>query len=652
MQGLTDERRRLVDRYTIDAKTTAARGSAAVAEPEIPRQEAPAVFVASWGTERVRAGTLTALLIFSSAAGLMLVSAADALSRSGHKHGGVLFWFGLLAIFLPVTARLTSSFPTRNERVGLLVLLGLASYLVKVFRDPFRFLYADEFVHQYNAVSIATTHSLFHENPILPATPSYPGLEAPTAALATMTGVSTFTAGLVVIAVARLIMMLALFLLYETVTGSARIAGLAAALYAASPHYLFFIADFSYESLALPIALLALVAVLRARSPVARGGPGWLIVSLLLIAGVVVTHHMTSYALIITLLGICLVPLPWLREQPRRPWTAAAVATALTAGWLVLVANKTVGYLSPVIVGALHETIRTFQGEAKARQLFGSSAGAGTGPAWEHFVAFASAAIVAVSVPLGARVLWRRFRDLPTAIVFAVAAVAYVGSLALRLVPAAWPIAARASEFLFVGAALVLALFALWMLERSPSTRVRAGLVVAAALLLIGDVISTTPSSTRLAQPYRVSVNGGAVEPQAVAVAQWASKQLGPGNRVAAQTADGRFLLVDGRQHIFIGSNPPIAQILKTKVLYPWQIADLRHARIRYVVTDSQPSGGDVANGYYFSREHRDRQLALAARKFQQAGAEPIYDSGDIVVYDLQAGLREGPQPNVHLRRG
>lgn len=625
-----------------------------MAEPEMPVQEVPAVLAAGRETERIRAGTLTALFILSSATGLMLVSAADALSRSGHKHGGVLFWLGLLAIFLPVTARLTSSSPTRNERVGLLVLLGFASYLVKVFRDPFRFLYADEFVHQYNAVSIVATHSLFHENPILPATPSYPGLEGPTAALASMTGVSTFTAGLVVIAVARLIMMLALFLLYETVTGSCRVAGLAAALYAASPHYLFFDADFSYESLALPIALLALVAVLRARPPAGSGNRAWLIAAVMLTAGVVVTHHMTSYALIITLLGICLVPLPWLPRQPRRPWTAAAVAIALTAGWLVLVASKTVGYLSPVILGALHETIRTFQGEAKVRQLFGSSAGATTGPAWEHYVAFLSAAIVAVAVPLGARVIWRRFRDLPAAIVFVVAAVAYVGSLALRLVPAAWPIAARASEFLFVGGALTLALFALWMLERFHGRPARACLVLAAALLLIGNVISTTPSSSRLAQPYRVSVRGGDVVPQGETVAQWASKELGPGNRVAAQAADGRFLLVDGRQHIFVGSNPPIAQILKTKVLAPWQIAALRRARIRYVVTDSHPSGADVANGYYFSQDRRDRRLALAARKFRQAGAEPIYDSGDIVVYDLQPGLRAPlpPQrPQAHRRR-
>jgi hypothetical protein len=629
-----------------------ARGTAAVvARPETHSSQVRAVTddAQPWPTEPVDVGTLSALLVLSSAVGLMLVSAADALSRSGHQHGSVLFWLGLLAIFLPVTARLTSRAPSRNERVGLLVLLGLASYLVKVFRDPFRFLYADEFVHQFNANSILATHALFHKNPILPATPAYPGLEAPTAALSALTGMSTFASGLLIIAVSRLIMMLALFLLYETVTGSGRVAGLAAALYAASPHYLFFIADYSYESLALPIAILALAAALRARPASGGHSRAWLIVALFLSIGVVVTHHMTSYALIVTLLAICVVPLPWLRRRVPRPWGALVVAVVVTAGWLVLVGRETVGYLSPVVLGALRETIRTVQGEAQVRQLFGASNGAAEGPAWEHYVGFGSAALVAIAVPFGLYVVWRRYRHLPAAIVLAVAGVVYVGSLVLRLVPSAWVIAARASEFLFIGAGLTLALFTLWALERFPGLAARAGLLVAAAIVLVGGVISTTPSSTRLAEPYRVSVRGGDLVPQAATAAQWVSEVLGPGNRVAAQAGDGRFLLVDGRQRVFSGTNPPVAQILQTRVLRPWQIALLRRLGIRYVVTDSQPSGADDANGFYFFRNQPQRHLVLARMKFRQAGADPIYDSGNIVVFDLSPGLRSPAPPQEQI---
>lgn len=638
--GLSDQRRALVNRYTVDAETAASHGEGIATDMTAAHTELIPILpsrttAAELPRERSDVGTIVALLIFSSALGLGLVSTADALSRSGHKHGGLPFWLGLLAIFLPVTARLASKWPTRNERVGLLMLLGLASFLVKVFRDPFRFLYTDEFVHQYNAVSILATHKLFSGNPILPATPAYPGLEAPTAALASLTGMSTFAAGLVVIAAARLIMMLALFLLYETVTGSGRVAGLAAALYAASPHYLFFVADFSYESLALPIAILALTATLRARPSAARGSRAWFAVALILIAGVVVTHHMTAYALIVTLLGVCVIPLPWVRQRLRRPWSILAAAVALTVGWLILVGRETVGYLSPVILGALRETIKTVQGEAQVRQLFGSTGGVSQGPPWERVVGFGSAALVALALPFGLRIVWQRFRYSPTAIVFSLAAVAYVGSLALRLVPSAWVVAARASEFLFIGTGFLLAIFALWVLERFPARGARVGLVAAAAVLLIGGVISTTPSSTRLAEPYRVSVRRGDVQPQAATVAQWASKVLGSGNRVAAGAADGRFLLVTGRQHVFVGTNPPVAQMLQAKALRPWQIALLRRLEIHYVVADSQPSGADDSNGYYFFRRQPDTPKGLPGKKFERAGADPIYDSGNIVVFDL-----------------
>ncbi len=595
-------------------------------------------FGSTW--PQVGTATVNALLVLSTAAGLLLVSAADALSRSGHPHGSALFWLGLLAILVPVTARLTSASPSRNERVGLLVLLGLASYLVKVFRDPFRFLYADEFVHQYNALSIISTHGLFHGNPILPATAAYPGLETSTAALSSLTGLSTFASGLVVIAIARVIMMIALFLLYETVTGSGRIAGLAAALYAASPHFMFFIADYSYESLALPIAVLALAAALRSRPASGSVNRAWLIAALVLTAGVVVTHHMTSYALIVTLLAICLMPLPWLHRRTPRPWTVAFAVIAMTAGWLVLVARTTVGYLSPVILGAVRETIQTVTGETATRQLFGSSGHVATGPQWEHFVAMLSVLVVAVAVAFGSRVAWRRYRDRPAALVLAIAAIGYVLSLGLRLVPAAWEPAVRASEFLFIGASFTAALFTLSVLERYAGPAVRAGLVGAALILIIGGVISTTPSSTRLAQPFRVAVHGSTLEPQAAVVAHWAGQTLGSGNRMAAEAADGRFLLVGGRQHVFVGSLPPIATILSTKALYPWQITDLRSYGIRYVVTDSRRSSADVSDGFYFfPGDSSGSALAVAGKKFQLAGASRIYDSGDIVVYDV-TGLR------------
>jgi hypothetical protein len=255
-----------------------------------------------------------------------------------------------------------------------------------------------------------------------------------------------------------------------------------------------------------------------------------------------------------------------------------------------------------------------------------------------------STLIVLVAMPLGLLVLWRRHRDHPMAVVLGCATLAYVGTWALRLVPAAWETGARASEFLFIGVAFVVALAALEALDRFPAPGLtRAGASAAAGLLLIGSVVSGASHAERLAQPYRVAVAGRHLDPPGVAVARWARDVLGPGARIAAQEADARLLLVDGRQHVFAGTNPPIASVLQTPTLYRWQLELLRREGIRFVVVDARTSSANVSSGYFFPRQAvgpQDRFPAAVVTKFERAGAQRIYDGGDIVVDDL-AGVSD-----------
>ncbi len=614
-----------------------------VADLSVPRRDAPVEGVAG-ADSRLRLGRLP-LLTLATACGVALVSVSYALSRSGGAHAEPLFWLGLLGIFLPILVRLASSEAPRNERVALVVLLGAALYLVKVLRDPFAFTYGDELIHQHNVLQILHSQALFGSNPILPVTPSYPGLEAVTATLTSAGGMSTFAAGLIVVGVARIILMLAFFLLYEEITKSVRVAGLATAFYAASPHFLFFIADFSYESLALPFAILAMLAVVRARSQFSAVRPGWGIVAIAAILAVVVTHHMTSYALVALLVALCLMPPTWWPAR-RWPWVFAATAVAATAAWLFFVASNTVGYLSPVITHAISDTFRTAAGESTTRDLFSSPTGQ-VAPTWEHVVGVGAAVVVVAALPIGLRALWRDYGKQPVAVLLGCASVAYVGTLGARLVPAAWETAVRASEFLFIGVALVLALAVLegqhwkrldWLWVWAPGVARIVGLA-AAAVLLAGGIVSTTTQAGRLAEPYRLAVAGVDINPPGVAVARWARDVLGPGQRIAAEDADARFLLVYGREHVFTSTNPPIRTILQTPKLYRWQLDTLRQHRIRYVVIDASRASQDVSTGFYFPRQAlgpEDRYPDAAMTKFERAGAQRIYDGGNIIVDDLQ----------------
>jgi hypothetical protein len=207
--------------------------------------------LASRPRQRLEVGHLAPILL-TAGLGLLVCSIANALSRAALEPTPLLFWAGVLLIAVPIFHRLTAESASAPERLALVCLLGLSLYCIKVFRDAPFYTFSDELVHAFNANQISAHHHLFRENPILDVTPSFPGLEGATSALMKLTGVSSFVAGVVLIGAARLVLIASLFLLFHRVSGSARIAGLGAAIYTGNFNFLYWGAQFSYESLALP----------------------------------------------------------------------------------------------------------------------------------------------------------------------------------------------------------------------------------------------------------------------------------------------------------------------------------------------------------------------------------------------------------------
>jgi hypothetical protein len=583
--------------------------------------------------------------VVATAFGVFVVAAADALSRTGLGGASLTFWIGTGLIFVPTTIAQLAPDMSRGERLGRLLLLGAALYLVKVMRDPFGYTYADELVHQYNVQQILSTGKLFQPNPILAVTPSYPGLEAATAAFSRVTGFSTFVSGMVLIGVARIVLMLGLFLLYEQLADSARVAAVAATLYTVSPHYIFFIADFSYESLSLPLFVVVLYGIVRGWLRPSPQSRRFRILVALVAPVIVVTHHMTSYALFGLLLLLCALP-PWSRAQLRgRPWRLLVFVFGVTAAWLAFVARQTVGYLTPVLSDAIVATFQTASGEASPRQLFHPSGTGGTTTSHRSFlelgVAVGGTLVILVAIPAGILICWRRRQRDPFTITFALMSLAYLVTLGLRFVPAAWETAVRSSEFLFIGVALIVAIAAVATADRLRRWNAlwTAAAAAAAALLLIAGIIAGSSEGGRLAQPYRLDAGGTVVVSPPAAVARWAATQFPPGTRVAPREADARLTRVSSGSDVFAGTNPPIDSVLETPQFYRWQFDLLRRLRIRYIVVDARVVSGDVTSGYFFERTSsgEERFSADILAKFRRAGARPVYDNGDIVVYDLES---------------
>jgi GT2 family glycosyltransferase len=582
------------------------------------------------------------MLMLIAAVGLALVTVGDALSRAGAGDGRPLFWAGVIAIVMPIAYRLACEDVARGERVALLSVFGLALYGVKFVRDPFAFTYADELVHVANVDAILRTGHLLTPNSILPVTPLYPGLENVTAALASLTGFSPFAAGVVIVGVGRVLLTLGFYLFVEVLTGSARTGGIAALVYAAAPNYIFFTGQYSYESLSLPLGVLALFALARClRATTSRDSFGWGGVVVVVTAAIVVTHHMTSYVLLAFLVAVAALTavVPGVRSR-RPPWLIAGAAGAMTALWLLTFASRTDDYLVPIIKGAITATFDTVSGEVAVRTLFRPEAGPSP-PFWEHGVGIGAVVVLILIMPFGLRTVWGKFRTTPMVVALATAGMLYVATLPLRLVPGAWETASRASEFLFVGVAVVVALAGIerWGTTRAPHLG-RWVVAAVAGLLISGGIIAGTPSAQRLAQTYRIQSGDRAIDPEGVSTARWAGAHLGPGNRFAAEHSDARLLQLYGRQFAIAGSYPDVQDILHAQALEPWMRRLLQEERIRYVsVNRLQVS---ESPGLYFFSPPWSWTAALlpgpVVGKFDRdARAERVFDSGYVAIYDIRA---------------
>lgn len=590
-------------------------------------------------------GSPFAPIALSAGAGLLVCSIANALSRATEVSAVPLLGAGILMIAMPIFYRLTSRDASPGERLALVCLLGLSLYGIKLVRDAPVFTFSDELLHSFNSNQISEHNHLFHPNTLLEISRYYPGLEGVTSALRSLTGLSSFGAGAIVVGAGRLTLMSAMFFLFWRISGSDRIAGLGAALFAGSFNFLFWSVQYSYESLALPLLLVILLAVteMDLAGRAARGA--WSLLAAIAISAVVVTHHVTSYLVVGALASISLVARV-IHHRPN-PWRLALFAAGVTAFWLAVVASSTFGYLSPVLGEAFSSTLDTASGEVAARALFqGDTTVIGETPLAARGVALLAMLLLAAGLPFGLRTVWRRYRSQPIALTFCLAAIVFFGTLAARFVPEAWETANRASGFLFIGLAFVVACagLELWR-PRSTPWLGRALAAGALGVVVLGGAITGWPWDSQLSLPVRAKAadGGRTISSPPMGLALWAGENV-PTGRFAALTADARFLADPGGREVLSDHSANIVNAIPDTELASDAVSLFRQAGIRFIVADQRVVANDGIRGYYFSLRGSPRNALLpraAVTKFEAIpGVERVFDAGTIVVYDISGYRR------------
>jgi len=581
----------------------------------------------------------------TTALGVLVVAIAYTAGRHGHADSKVAdygYWAGQALIFVPASVRLlTRKGSTAAGTVGAITILTVAQYLCKLCYSPLSFTYSDELAHWLTAENILRTGTLFSPNYGLPISPQYPGLEEATTALVQISGLSLFAAGVIVAGVAHLLFVVALYLLFRNVGGSQRLAGVAVLFYATNPGLAYFDSLFAYQTLAIAFMGVVLVATWRlTEAKTSRDRTGWAVIAVVGIAATVVTHHVTSYLLTGTL---ALIAVAGLFAKNRRVAARAGAlvlwAVIAIAAWIAFVAPSTISYLWPPFA-SVATGFRTLITGGLAGAPGASTAV--SNPASHQLVAAAAVLILSCLVPIGWMQVRRRFRGQPWILAMAFGALTWYAILVIRFAASnGSELSGRAATFVYIPSAFIAAVGFRRFIDRVPRLRaiafIGAALVGVLLMSIDGTVNSWPPSWERLPGPYQVGGVERSIGPEEIAVGNWLLAALGPGNRIAADFGNDPMVGTYGYQNPVLGD-----AFLYTAPTYSASVEqEVFQQQIHYALVDLRLTRLLPASGEYFALDPNSgtytRPLPLVdMTKFNRIpGVARIFDSGDIVIYDL-----------------
>lgn len=589
------------------------------------------------------------VLTLVGALGLVFVAVANLRWRGGMTGAVEIFWIGLLTIYVPIALRLAFPNTSREERIALIIILALTLYAVKLLNSPLSFKNFDELLHWRTANDIIQTGKLFNSNPVLPVSPYYPGMENIVSALNKIGGFDVYWAGVIVIGIGRIVFVISLYMFYRRVSGSEQLAGIATLLYMANPSFLFFGAMFSYESLALPFAGLAMFAITRWLYGRNSNSFSLTLVMAIAMGAVIVTHHITTYAMlgIVALWTIVdtIHKFFYKDDQPHIGWIPALIAVVFSLIWILSVAPLTINYLVPEIKNAAASMFSFLSGESSGRVLFSTHVGT-KAPLVEQISGYAAILLIMVLLSVGLLQIWKRhIKNIPV-IMLGVGAVGYPVSQAFRLVHTNADIPGRSAEFVFVALSLVMAIgiidFVLPHLKLKETRKYIVVAMVSGIIFMGSAAVGWKPLPPG---QYLVSAGARSVDEQSVAAALWARTGLEPDHRIAADRINGVLMLVYGQQYQVTLSEDwiQIPDIFFAPQIGPDEGFILWEGQVEYLVVDRRLSTALPFLGFYFEQsetgafEYTKPIDPYALSKFDEMeNVSRLYDNGNVRIYDVR----------------
>jgi len=565
----------------------------------------------------------------------------------------VWFWAGLCLLVVPLVALIARERTAPRLRTAVLVLYGLVTYVPKLLRDPSSPAYHDEYAHWRAAHNLLSTGKLFQPTPVVPIISRYPGLQAATAALVHATGLTIWQAGTLLLIVCHVALVLGIAALAETIglgRGSwesparmpmgTRPACLAAVLYGLNSSFLYFDTQYAYESMAITLVVWTLVAYGHAiRSERRPDRVAWSVLTVLLSAAAVVTHHLSSFVLVLIMVLISVTAsVPWLakvrgwQRTAITAWTLSLATAGMLCLWWVFVAPATFSYLWPYVSQGMSQLLQLAGGSSSGRQLFGAS----LSPWWEQESAYA-VTVLALALAVGGLLLLRsrtRENDLPAGrrraltAAYMVCGLVYFPSTVFILSLAGAEGARRSWAFTWIGLCLLMGPAAVWLLDWTKRrarewsrVSLRSGFTVAFAVAMIGGTAAGLDAAYRFPGPFLYGSDARSVTPELLAASQWFTARFGTGNNIITDRYTGLVFASYGLQNTATSSAGfPVYDLYRAQPgavpLAPsFLFRDMKVSHYTYLIVDARMAYELPQLGVYFEGGEPPSLLASPGQK-------------------------------------
>ena len=597
------------------------------------------------------------LLCLGVAVGSLVVVLGHFAGLHSSAYSPTIFWSGVTLILLPII-RIADFKVARSERILLLILLGEAILFQNILYEPTGFAQYDEMLHWMSANDILYRHKLFLDNSLLPIASYYPALEIVVTAVANLANLTVVSAGHLELSVIRAILIVGLFLFFEKLSDSSRLAAIGVVVYMCAATFPVFESAFAYESLGLPLCVLIGLTELQInRAYTVRT----LILVGMLLATLAVTHHVSAFWMAGYLIALMIIETFRRKERSRRYHLlligVVILGVSFPIVWMTIKGNPLVNYLGPLIEDASYSFYEKISGQSPPRQMFVGEDGQAQ-PITIQLAAIASTLLIAVGLTTGffrslclsigtqspgwprlLSVMRREWLD-SRIILLTLAAFGFPISVALRLSSAAWEVGHRMSTFVFIGAAFVIAVSIVHFWQARPNRWNRISVSAAIVLMVLGNMMLGS-GYLAIHLPYKVGADPGSIEPMGINTARWTKEWLGPGQRFSADRVNKTLLATYGDQDIISGlQHVDISRAIFTKELDRDALYPIRKGRVNYLLVDLRLTTGRAVLGEYYQSWERSGGHPPPPNFMLKFDREPnvgrIFDNGFIVIYDLR----------------